>query len=429
VKHIKLTRLLFLILLIILILPGSGCKRKTIKQLLQRGKVEAAERRCEKMKPEEKSGCYKTIALFYLQKDQYKKAAMYYAKAGANINVINSYLQGDLIPEAEKYCTDQTGEVKKQCAARLGRKFFIDENPGKAMQYYNIAGETEKVLYIEAMVPVFQLVDQINKKTAEVKDFNLGGKIKGIKKALIAYIYMDKYHNWPYHKKSGPYKIAAAIYKNALRMLEHKVVPTFIKTLNNSNFDWSEKSVQLLSFDLFKMESLINLVKHLHHIADKREFFTKYSVVYQDKSKKEKKEPPQTLNYEEVYMKALDHSKMLLEEIVESNEVKNNKWLDDYQHDINIDLQVIDYIASMIDNVKVRIDDIHRRSQKLQKSSKDEVVKKKTENLFWDFVAKCNRVLHLISQEKYQEANDLLISGYASAKNAIARFTGKSVSQ
>lgn len=424
-KHIKLVKLLFLIPLIILVLAGSGCKRKTIEQLLQRGKVEAAEKRCEKMKPEKKTGCYKTIALFYLKKDQYKKAALYYAKAGAHINVINSYFQGDLIREAEQYCADQTGEVKKQCAARLGRKFFIDENPKKAIQYYHIAGETEKVLYIEAKVPVFLLVDQINKKAAEVKDLNLSGKITGIKKALIAYIYMDKYHKWPYHKKSGPYKMAADIFENALKILEDKIVPTFINTLNNSSFDWSEKSVRSLSFDHFKMESLINLVKHLHHIADKREFFTNYSVVYQDKPKKEKNKPHQSLNYEEVYLKVLDHAKMLLEEIVESNDLENKEWWQDYQHNITIDMQVIDYIASMMDNVKARIDDIHRRSQKLQKSSKNEAVKKKTGNLFWDFVAQCNRVLHLISKEKYQEANDLLISGYDTAKNGMQRYTRK----
>lgn len=424
-KHMKLTKLPVLIILIILVLPGSGCKRKTIEQLLQRGKTEAAEKRCQKMNPEEKTRCYKTIALFYLKKDQYKKAAMYYAKAGAHISVLNSYLQGDLILEAGKYCAAQTGAAKKQCAARLGRKFFIDENPGQAIQYYNIAGETEKAAYIETRVPVFQLVDLIKKKAIEVKDFNLSGKITGLKKALIAYIYMDKYQKWPYHKKSAPYERAAGIFENAQKMLEDKVVPTFIKTLNNSSFDWSEEGVRRLSFDHFKMESLINLIKHLHHIADKREFFTKYSVVYVENSQKGKKETRQSLNYEQAYMKALDHAKMLLEEIEESNGVKNKEWLEDYQHDINIDMKVIDYIVSMMDNVKARIDDIHRRNQKLQKSSKDEAVKKNTEALFWDFVAQCNRVLHLIGKEKYQEANGLLISGYGTAKSRIDRYTGR----
>jgi tetratricopeptide (TPR) repeat protein len=429
VKHIKLTKLLVLIPLIMLVLPGSGCKRKTIEQLLQRGKVEAAEKRCEKIKPEEKTDCYKTIALFYLKNEQYKKAAMYYAKAGAHINVINSYFQGDLITEAEKYCAEQTGEVKKQCAASLGRKFFIDENPGKAIQYYHLAGETEKVLYIEAMTPIFQLVDQINKKAAEAKDFDLSGKITGLKKALVAYIYMEKYHKWPYPKEPGPYQTAASIFEDALKILEDNVVPTFIKTLNDRSFDWSEKSVRSLSFDQFKMESLINLIIHLHHIADKKEFFTKYSVIYQDKSKREKKEPPQSINYEEAYMKVLDHSKMLLEEIAESNGEKNKEQLDDYQHDINIDMQIIDYIASMMDNVKSRIDDIHQRSQKLKNSSKDEAVKEKAEKLFWDFAARCSRVLHLISKEKYQEANDLIISAYDTAKSGIDRYAGKPVGQ
>ena len=428
-KHNKLFKLLVLIPLVILVLQGSGCKRKTIEQLLQRGKVEAAEKRCTKMKPEEKTDCYKTIALFYLKNEQYKKAAMYYAKAGAHINVINSYFQGDLITEAEKYCADQTGEAKKQCAASLGRKFFIDENPGKAIQYYHIAGETEKVLYIEAMVPVFQLVDKINKKAAEVKDFNLSGKISGLKKTLIAYIYMGKYHKWPYPKEPGPYKTAADAYENALKILEDNVVPAFIKTLNDRSFDWSEKSVRSLSFDQFKMESLINLIKNLHHIADKKEFFTKYSVVYHDKSKTGEKEPRQSINYEEAYMKVLDHSKMLLEEIVDSNGEKNKEQLDDYQHDINIDMQIIDYIASMMDNVKSRIDDIHQRSQNLKNNSKDKAVKEKAEKLFWDFAAQCSRVLHLISKEKYQEANDLIVSAYDTAKSGIDRYTGKQVAQ
>lgn len=428
-KHIKLTGMLVLAPLIIMVLTGSGCKKKSIEQLLQRGKIEAAEKRCQKMKPEEKPACYKTIALFYLQKDQYKKAAMYYAKAGAHINVINSYFQGDLIREAEKYCADQTGEAKKQCAASLGRKFFIDEKPEKAIQYYHIAGETGKVSYIEAMVPIFQAVDLVNKKAAEVKDFNLSSKITGLKKALIAYIYMEKYHTWPYSKEPGLYKTAAEIFENALKILREDVVPAFIKTLNDRSFDWSEKSVLLLSFDHFKMESLINLIKNLHHIADKKEFFTKYSVVYQDKSGKEKNESRQLLNYEEAYMKVLDHSKMLIEEIVESRGEKNKAGLEDYQYDINIDMQIIDYIASMFDNVKSRIDDINQRRQKLQTSSKDETVKKSADKLFWDFAAQCGRVLHLISKEKYQEANDLIISAYDTAKSGLDRYTGRPVSQ
>lgn len=428
-KHIKLTGMLVLVPLIILILTGSGCKKRSIEQLLQRGKVEAAEKRCEKMKPGDKTACYKTIALFYLQNDQYKKAAMYYDKAGAHINVINSYFQGDLIGEAEKYCANQTGEARKQCAASLGRKFFIDENPGKAIQYYHIAGETGKVSYIETMVPVFQAVDLINQKAAEEKDFNLSSKITGLKKALIAYIYMEKYHTWPYPKEPGLYKTAAEIFERALKILREDVAPAFIKTLNDRSFDWSEKSVLFLSFDHFKMESLINLIKNLHHIADKREFFTKYSVAYQDKSEKEKKESRQSLNYEEAYMKALDHSKMLLEEIVESNGETNKQELEDFQYDINIDMKIIDYIASMLDNLKSRIDDINRRKQKLQSSSKDETVKKNADKLFWDFAAQCNRVLHLISKEKYQEANDLIISAYDTAKSGIDRYASRPVSQ
>jgi hypothetical protein len=90
-----------------------------------------------------------------------------------------------------------------------------------------------------------------------------------------------------------------------------------------------------------------------------------------------------------------------------------------------IDMQVIDYIASMMDNVKARIDDIHRRSQKMQKGSKDEMVKKGLEKVFLDFVAQCNQVLHLIGKGEYLKANNLLIPSYQTAKNEIQRYTGK----
>lgn len=425
-KHLKLSRLLFLIPLIMLILSGSGCKRKSVEQLLQLGRIDAAQKRCESTKAEERKDCCKQIALYLLKKGQFKKAAVYYAKAGEHIKVINSYFQGDLVMEAEKYCEEQTGETKKHCAARLGRKFFIEGDYQKSIKYYETSGDIENVSFVRDKIPAFQVVDLLKQKSGEIKDSNLSSKIMGIKKTLIAYIYLDRYQKWPYDKKSGPYKRAADIFENALNLLEDTELPLIIKTLTHDNFDWSQKSINALSFDLFQLENLIELIKHLHHIAEKKDFFTEYSVVFQDKSKKKINDPPQSLNYEEVYSKALDHSKMLLEEIKESNDPKNKEWLEEYKNDINIDIQIIDYLSTMVDNVKIRIRDIDKRNQKIKRSHPDDAVKQSSNKLFRDFIAQCNRVLHLISNEKYIEAKELLVSGYETAKAGIDQNAGKS---
>ncbi|UCH94357.1 MAG: hypothetical protein JSV88_29375 [Candidatus Aminicenantes bacterium] len=421
-KNVNLTRLLVLISLIILIF---ACKGKSIDQLLEQGKTRAAERRCEKKNPRDKIKCYNSIAAFFLKKDQYKKAAGYYAKAGEHIKVINTYFQGNLIREAEKYCAAQTGDTKKQCAVRLGKKFFIKGNYNQAIRYYNTAGENENVLYIQAKIPIFQLVEQIDKKSKGMKDMEAGEKMKGIQKTLTAYIYMDKYHKWPYDRESNPYKRAADIYEKALKMLEDEVVPTVVKTLNSSSFAWSKQGVESLAFDHLKLESLIDLVRCLHHIAAKREFFSEYSVVFLEKSGKKENESHKSLNFEEAYQKALDHSQTLLETIEESKDVQNKEWLQDYKEDLTIDMQVIEYISSMIDNVKIRIEDVQRHSRKPGKTSEDKAVKGIPGQLFWDFVAQCNRVLHFIGKEEYQQANDLLISGYETAKTEIDRYSSR----
>jgi hypothetical protein len=423
-KNINLKTFLVLIPIVALMFAGSGCKQKSLDQLLEKGKYRAAERRCEKANAAEKSKCYKTIAAFYLQKNHYKRAAVYYAKAGDHIRVINTYFQGDLIPEAEKYCANRHGEAKKQCADRLARKFFINGDYREAVRYYTIIGENRMVLYIESRVPIFQLVDQLGKRLKEMRDPGVSAEMRRIKQTLTAYIYMDKYQEWPYHSESGPDNRAENIFAEAGKMLETGVVPFFVRKLNSSSFDWSKKSIEYVSFDHLKLESLINLIKSLFHIADKREFFTRYSVVNQGEAKKKVKDTAKSLNYEEAYLKALDHSRTLLEAIEDADREKNSEWLQDYKDDMTVDIKVIDYISSMMDNMKIRIEDIRKRSQKLQKNSEDEAVKKASEKLFRDFAAVCNRVLHAVSKGEYQKANDLLVSGYETAKAGIIKVSG-----
>ena len=181
IKNMNLKKWLVFISLIMLIFAVNGCKQKSVDRLLEEGKYGAAEKRCERAKVEEKSECFKKIAAFYLQKEQYRKAALFYARAGEHLSVINCYFQGDLIQEAEAYCAGQTGAAKKQCMLRLAKKFFIDGNAEKAVHYYQAAGEIKMALFIESRMPIFQLVEVLGRKAKEVKNPGVRETMTGIK--------------------------------------------------------------------------------------------------------------------------------------------------------------------------------------------------------------------------------------------------------
>lgn len=406
----NIKRILTLVLLIGVIV---GCKGKSVGPLLEEGEVEAAVRRCEKMEPEQRTGCYGTIAAYYLKEDQFKEAAVYYARAGDHAQVINSYFRADLIAEAEKYCAGQVGPARQQCAARLGRKFFINGNYNRAIHYYMMAGDSEKVSYIEVRIPLFQLVERIARELTAAQDPQVHDRIEGIKETLNEYIYMDKYVHWPYKSQSKAGQRAAAVFELALTRLTAQSVPTLVRKLHSPSFDWSTKSVDAVSFDRVKLQSLIGLITSLHRMAGKRQFFGKFSA------------PSEPLAYDGALLKALDHAGGLLKTIEEAEGVTNKEWAADYQYNMDIDIRAIDYIAAMMDNIKKRIEDIQARSRRLQNSSQDTVTKEIAAKLFRDFLAQCRRVFQAIGQEEFPQANDLLLDAYKTAKTGLDQYTNR----
>jgi hypothetical protein len=403
-----------------------GCRGKSVDRLLQEGKVEAAARRCEKMQAGAQAEGFKKIAAFYLENEQYKKAAAYYAKAGEHNYVINSYFLGDMIPAAETYCAGQTGEAKKQCAARLANKFLINGNYQKALGYYKMAGNSQKVLYIETKTPIFQLVDELEKKTQNEKDPGFRTEINHLKELLTDYlIHTDSYRAWKYARAANPDKEAAAACEKAWDLVENSAVPAVVNRLTTPALAGAGKDLESLSFHRLKLESLLQLIKGLHKIAGQRKFFTTYSVVYLDKTEKAAVPPGPAFNYEEAYLAALESAQTLLQAIVESNHPKNKNDTRDYREEIAIDAQTIDYIASMMNNIVIRMNDILLRSQKPGKNSDDKTLKDASARQFRDFSAVCHRVLHAVGKGEYQEANDLLIAGYETAKNHIDRIASQ----
>ena len=403
-----------------------GCKGKSIDRLLQEGKVEVAASRCEKMKAEEQTGGFKKIAAFYLENEQYKKAAAYYARAGEHNSVINSYFLGDMIAAAEEYCANQRGAAKKRCAARLANKFLINGDYQKALGYYKMAGDSQKVLYIETKIPIFQLVEELEKKTQNRNDPGFRTEINQVKNVLRDYLIdMDSSREWKYERESEPGKQAAAACRKAWDLIENSTVPAVVDILSASAVASPKKGFESLSFQRLKLESMLHLIKGLHKIASQRKFFTTYSAVYRDKVEKGAAPPGPAFNYEEAYLAAVAHAQTLLQTSAGSGHPTNPNDTPDSREDIAIDAQVIDYIASMMNNIAIRLNDIHLRSQKPGKSGEDKTLREAAAKQFRDFTAVCNRVLHIVGKGGYQEANELLISGYETAKNNMDRLASQ----
>jgi len=415
----RIIRLLAVINIVISILFFSGCKGKGVEQLLEQRRVEAAERRCEKLKDEEKKEGYRKIAAFYLQEEKYKKAADFYARSQEHIKVINSYFQGDYIAEAERYCQGLDGEIKKKCADKLGRKFFLNGQYKKAINYYQLAGNTEEKSYIESQIPFFQLRETLDMKTLEIKDIELNKEIAALKKLIGTYIYLGRLRQWPYPAKSESDKKAAQYHEKALRLLDDQLIPKLRQTLGSDSFDWSKESFAALDFERFKIKSLLDYLSNMHHIADKQEYFSRLAKGYRDIPHQEKNTTSDLLNYDETYMKTLSHARTLLRDLEDAESITDPDLLKDYRNDIGIDNQVIEYIASLLNNLRLRVDDLRKRGLKLKNSKPDGSLDSHADKVYWDFVFECSRVLHLVSKEKYQKANDLLLSGYENAKAAL----------
>lgn len=403
------------VVLITWILVSAGCKEKNLEQLLESRNYKAAEKLCEKTEGEEKKKCSRTIASYYLHDDLYGKAAYYYDKAGEYIDVIDCYYRGNLVAEAETYCANQTGDIKKECAANLARKFYLGGIPDKAVVYYQMARDDVMARWVAGRTPVFQLLDTIEKGREKQKTQETRTKTKNIAGTLRAYIYMEKYVKWPYGEKTGPDQRAARTCEKTVRLIEETAAPVFFEKLKQwiTNAQWPEKSTPALSYHHAELDGLVKLVQYIHNIAGYRHFFIKYSPEKPGTGTKKE------TNYEAVYTVALTRAEGLLETIDVAKGITDGNRLKVYEEDLAIDLDIIAYVSGILDNIEIRIGDIQTRGKRYRKRLETDAAVKTSEKLFREFIALTNRVLAAIGMEKFQEANEMLTTGYETIKNEL----------
>jgi tetratricopeptide (TPR) repeat protein len=391
---------IFGLMLLLLVIFVTGCKRKSIHRLLAEGKYEEAETFCEKWQGKTQIDCYLIIASHYNEKEKYKKAAEFYDKAGEYITALNLYLRADAFPEAESYCQQQTGDIKIQCAAALARRFYMKGNYEKAITYFRTANNNQMAAYVMDKIPVFQLKEEVAEMAKSIKEPGTRTKLADIDRALRAYIYMDNLKKWSHGVKIKPHQRAAKLYQKALKMIETDAAPDFIQEVKNilSTSQWTPGTFESSDFPGAKLESLIKLAKYINMTANQRKFFNQYA----DK----------TSYFDEAYNQTLAHADSLFETIEWGRGETGKKVLKNYEEDLAIDINVMDYISNFLQNMQIRIMDIEKRSKGKKK-------KQASEKLFWDFIAVTNDVLHAIGEEKYEEANRMLTSGYQSVKKKL----------
>jgi tetratricopeptide (TPR) repeat protein len=417
-----------IIVIIISLFVTSGCKKKSVDFLLRKGNALKAQELCESLQGEERIKGLKKIAVYYFRESDFKKAATIYKKAGMHESVISSFLLAHKPDQAESYCNTLQDNAKKQCANQLAGSFFRSGNYNKAIKYYQMAEKTDKANYVKSKVPAFQLIEKTNSLQSKMTDNLIKDQIQLIQESINAYIYMDSYLKWRNDKTAQTDISAAEMSTKATEIMNIKVAPTLITALEQtiSNNSWTQKDMALLLFHQARLDSLINCIKGLDKIAGYRKYFTRYSVAFTGKPLKDvKKEemPGKDYNYEEIYRMALKQTNGLFETLKEDASEVGADSFADYQNDLEVDAQIIGYIAGILDNLKTRINEIDLLKRKIGKLSSAKSVQIQGEKYFWDFVFVCNQVLYTICKEDYQEANNLLLMGYNDAKSKFATLT------
>jgi len=220
---------------------------------------------------------------------------------------------------------------------------------------------------------------------------------------------------WPHGEKTDTDKRAARACEKAVRMIEETAAPAFFEKLKDtlSTSQWLGKGSRALSFHLAELDGLVKLLQYLHNIARYRYFFTKHSP-----------DPPETgtkkeTDYEAVYTVALTRADGLFETIDAAGGVTDENRLKVLEEDLSIDMDIIAYVSSLLDNLEIRIGDIQTRGKQYGKRLNTEAAVKKSEKLFRDFIALTGRVLAAVGKEEFQAANDMLTTGYESIKNEL----------
>lgn len=420
------------------ILFNSGCKKaRTVEQLVDAESLVEAIERVEELKGEAKIKGYRKIAGYYFKIDEYKTAADFYIKAGAHERAVNCFYLGDMITQAEDYTSKLKGTDKQKCAAHLAKRFYAKGDYNRALKYYRLGGDAAKVTYIETKIPIFKLAEAVDEARKKVRDFNNNTRMRGFSHTIKEYIYIDKYRKWNHGENTEPDYRAAAICKKAFDMIEKDAAPLFfdkVRVLLTKD-EWTKKTLEPLEYHHTKLVSLIELIEKIHQIAEFRPFFTRHSNPYREptkngetpkikstpeKTKKTFPDPGKALNYEQVYLRALNYADSLFDTIEDAKDVTKLDWLKDYRDDLSVDTRNIEYIYSMLQNLQTRLSNIIRFSKQLKKSTETDAIKNKAERLSRDFLSKSNLILYYISTGKYNEANTLLTTSYESFRQQLA---------
>lgn len=403
-----------------------GCKGKSIDTLLDEKKYDAAENACMDKEGNERKECLEKVATVYQRNNDFKKAAEVFDKAGEPLRATEAYFLGDYTSDAENYCNKQTGKTKSDCASLLGNNFFKVGNYQKAISYFQLAGNTEMADYITSKIPVFQLLELIEKRLPILNNKDIYSKLSHYNDTLKDYIYLNQYFKWPFSIQSPEDKRASELCEKAVQTMNESLTPLLIeKTLILvSSPEPLTPGLEWANLYNSGMNGLINMIKNFHTIAGYRIFFTKYSVPFREIASLNSKNanPDQNIsvsnafNYEEAYAKALTYAETTLSSAQELKKIKDSKLIKGYIEDFTIDRENIHYISEMMKNLEVRIMDIKKRSEHVKKQNSNIVSPNEAEKIYRNFIATGNRVLHAIGKEEYQKANDLLTNEYDLSK-------------
>jgi tetratricopeptide (TPR) repeat protein len=427
---VKPKQLVLIALIAIVIFATPGCKKKSLDQLLEQKRFGDAETLCENLEGKDKIDCLRRIAGIYVRDNKFERAALLYKKAGAPVKVLEAYHMGEFYSESEEYAAQQTGKAKTDCAVWLGKRYYKTGKYNKAIQYYTIAGIPEMVEYITSKIPVFQMVETMQKSAKSVKDYETKNKVNQYADVLQNYIYLRQHRNWEYSTDNDNDKKAAEIYQKAFTLIQDEAAPVFIekvkKILEDEKVTWTPQQLQPLAYDYTRLNSLIGNLDFLRKIAGYRRFFSRFPEKPKEKKTTKEKEikvelPPIAtgLNFDSAYKKALENAAGILET------VKYSKDLDiktDYKiliEDFGIDIENLDYITSMLKNIQIRINEIKRRAGQFRKVSGKTDAESFTRRHVHEFIAACGRVLSAIGKADYKEANRELLSSYEKAEKAM----------
>lgn len=417
----KINRIFIVILsmcLLPLLLMTSGCKRKSVYQLIDENKFKDAETLCAKQEGDEKHSCYVALGRAYYNLKMYEKAAETFEKIDVYTSVIDAYFAGNMSSKAEEYCARQSGSMKSRCSLYLGKTFYRNRDVTKALIYFKQANDLPLVNHVTSRLRAFRLMELLEKQLTTINSTSypnipdLKTDISDSISNLRSYIYIEKYLNLSVTASNGPLPKGDKIYTSVLSKINGEYGLSFVeKGEKLSDAIAMNKISQGLVDDFVyagkKLDPLVKLLKNLWDMESLRGTFETYSGKVMK------------IDYEGAYAKAFSHAEMLLTTLEDMKKVEKGSELADYFNDLSVDSQTVDYIAALMGNMKIRMRDIEDHKKRYLEVKADSTSVQYVDSVYNGFFSSMNEVLKDVANSDYQKANDLLVSSYDSAKKEL----------